>query len=400
MSGFGSGRPVNSYPEPQPLPPWEVQRVSSRSPRVPVIHIVLFVLTFITTAMAGAFQLGADPISDPRSIRAGFPFAVTLLSILLIHELGHYFLSRVHGVRATLPYFIPAPPFLIGTFGAFIRMKSPPPSRRALFDVGAAGPWAGLCVAIPAVLVGLRLSEVRPLAMHEGGLVLGDSILFSFLTRLALGVTPDDATILLHPIALAGWFGLFVTFLNLLPVGQLDGGHVAYAMFGRWHRWVSRAFVAVIAVLGFRGWQGWFVWVVLLMFVGVDHPPTSDPITPLDGRRRLAAWLTVAAFVVTFMAEPIAMSPPAAEFEGDKTPVAWQLHQQPAPRTRLMVPFRVRPQEKVAPFDTLPRKVGYSGRTDLLSICELLSRSSRVGPVFAGAVSRERLRRPHGPGVP
>ena len=341
MNGLGSDRRFEPYPQPRSQPPWDDRVAPAGARRVPVIHIVLFVLTFITTAMAGAFQVGADPISDPRTIRAGFPFAVTLLSILMIHELGHYFLSRVHGVRATLPYFIPAPPFLIGTFGAFIRMKSPPPSRRALFDVGAAGPWAGLCVAIPAVLVGLRLSEVRPLAMNEGGLVLGDSILFSFLTRLALGVTPDNATILLHPVALAGWFGLFVTFLNLLPVGQLDGGHVAYAMFGRWHRWVSRAFVIVIAVLGFRGWQGWFVWVVLLMLIGLDHPPTRDPVTTLDPRRRLAAWLTVAAFAVTFMAEPISLSQPAPQFEGERTPVAWRVPGRPAARGGLMVQVHV-----------------------------------------------------------
>jgi membrane-associated protease RseP (regulator of RpoE activity) len=342
MRGFGSDPQIDPYSLPPPVRSWEEPVPARRARRVPVIHVVLFVLTFITTATAGALQLGADPFTDPASIRAGFPFAVTLLSILLVHELGHYFLSRVHGVRATLPYFIPAPPILIGTFGAFIRMKSPPPSRRALFDVGAAGPWAGLVVAIPAVLVGLRLSEVRPLGMHEGGLELGDSILFSFLTRLALGTTPDDVTILLHPIALAGWFGLFVTFLNLLPVGQLDGGHVAYAMFGRWHRWVSRAFVGVIVFLGLRGWQGWFVWVVLLMLIGVDHPPTRDAQTPLDGRRRIAAWLTVAAFIVTFMAEPISMTRPAPEFEGERTPVVW--HQDaPARRgPRLLVPIRTR----------------------------------------------------------
>ncbi len=330
--------------DPYAVPPWEQPVVVRRSRRIPVIHIVLFVATFITTAMAGAFQVGADPLSDPASIRAGFPFAVTLLSILLIHELGHYTLSQLHGVQATLPYFIPAPPIFIGTFGAFIRMKSPPPSRRALFDVGAAGPWAGLIVAIPAVLIGLRWSGVRPLAMNEGGLVLGDSILFSFLTRLALGTTPDNVTILLHPIALAGWFGLFVTFLNLLPVGQLDGGHVAYALFGRWHRWIARIFVAVIVVLGFEGWQGWFVWVMLLMFIGVDHPPTRDALTPLDHRRRLAAWLTIGAFAITFMSEPIAMSPPPPHFEGEKTPVAWQLQPRPHVQPRVMVPFRVKPR--------------------------------------------------------
>jgi membrane-associated protease RseP (regulator of RpoE activity) len=343
MRSYGSDPHIDPYPLPHSFPPADESVAPRRAPRVPLIHIVLFVATFVTTAMAGAFQVGADPLSDPLSIRAGFPFAVTLLSILLIHELGHYFLSRVHGVRATLPYFIPAPPILIGTFGAFIRMKSPPPSRRALFDVGAAGPWAGLLVAIPAVLVGLRLSEVRPLAMNEGGLVLGDSILFSFLSRLALGRTPDDVTILLHPIALAGWFGLFVTFLNLLPVGQLDGGHVAYAMFGRWHRLVSRVFLVVIAILAFRGWQGWFVWVVLLLLIGVDHPPTRDPVTPLDRRRAVAAWLTVAAFIVTFMAEPISLSRPAPEFEGERTPVAWHVHP-PATRGGLLVRIRVRPR--------------------------------------------------------
>src|SRR5262249_53454107 len=187
-------------------PPWQPAGAVRRQRRIPLIHIVLFVATFTTTSLNGAFEAGVNPLVDPASIRAGFPFSVTLLSILLFHEFGHYFVSAIHGVRATLPYFIPAPPVLIGTFGAFIRMKSPPPNRRALFDVGAAGRWAGLVVAVPAVLIGLRLSEVRPLGLNEGGLVLGDSILFRLLTRVALGTNPDDVTILLHPIALAGWF--------------------------------------------------------------------------------------------------------------------------------------------------------------------------------------------------
>ncbi len=343
MRPFGPDRTFEPYPLPQTgppaLPPWERAAPVRRARRIPLLHIVLFTATFITTAMAGAFQVGADPLSDPASIRAGFPFAVTLLSILLIHELGHYTLSKFHGVQATLPYFIPAPPVLIGTFGAFIRMKSPPSTRRALFDVGAAGPWAGLCVAIPAVLVGLRLSEVRPAGLDEGGLILGDSLLFKLLTRLALGTTASDATIMLHPVALAGWFGLFVTFLNLLPVGQLDGGHVTYAMFGRWHRWISRLFLGVIAVLGFRGWEGWFVWIVLLMVIGLDHPPTRDTFTPLNGRRRLAAWLTVGAFILTFIPEPIMVAEPSPAFEGERTPVVWQ-PQAPAPSGgRLLIPL-------------------------------------------------------------
>jgi membrane-associated protease RseP (regulator of RpoE activity) len=325
--------------------PWERPVAVRRPRRVPLIHIVLFVCTFITTAMAGAFQVGANPLSDPASIRAGFPFAITLLSILLIHELGHYTLAAIHHVRATLPYFIPAPPVLIGTFGAFIRMQSPPPNRRALFDVGAAGPWAGLIVAIPAVVIGLHLSEVRPLGLNEGGVELGSSILFSLLSKLVLGTTPENVTIMLHPIALAGWFGLFVTFLNLLPVGQLDGGHVAYALFGRAHRWISRLFLGVIAVLGLQGWQGWFVWVVLLFVIGVDHPPTQDALTPLDGRRRLAAWLTIGVLVLTFMANPIGIAPPAPEFEGNRIPVVWHQHQTPGRgRSGLVVPFRVAPR--------------------------------------------------------
>lgn len=340
MRPFGPDHTANTYPIPPAAPTWEAATPVRRARRIPLLHIVLFGTTFITTAMAGAFQLGADPLSDPASIRAGFPFAVTLLSILLIHELGHYTLSKVHGVRATLPYFIPAPPVLIGTFGAFIRMKSPPSTRRALFDVGAAGPWAGLLLAIPAVIIGLHLSEVRPAGMNDGGLILGDSILFKLLTRLALGTIADDATIMLHPVALAGWFGLFVTFLNLLPVGQLDGGHVTYAMFGRRHAWISRLFLAVIAFLGFRGWEGWFVWVVLLLFIGVDHPPTRDTATPLDMRRRLAAWLTVGAFIVTFMPEPISVAEPSPVFEGQRTEVAWQASQQPAHRGgTLLVPL-------------------------------------------------------------
>jgi membrane-associated protease RseP (regulator of RpoE activity) len=244
------------------------------------------------------------------------------MAILLFHELGHYFFARHHGVRASLPYFIPAPPVLVGTFGAFIRMKSPPQTRRALFDVGAAGPWAGVLLAIPAVVVGLRLSEIRPLAGGEGGLILGESLLFSLLTRLTLGVSTEDVTVVLHPIAMAGWFGFFVTFLNLLPVGQLDGGHVAYAMFGRAHRFVSRVCLVGIVLLGLGGWEGWFVWGILLVALGIDHPPTLDAATPLDPLRKRAAWLTAAVLVLTFMRTPVSVVEPPRRFPGEAVPVA------------------------------------------------------------------------------
>ncbi len=270
------------------------------------IHVVLFVATLFTTTLAGSYQSGVDPLGDLRLLVHGLPFSLTLMGILLVHEMGHFLMSRVHGVAATPPYFIPGPPFLIGTFGAFIRMHAPT-NRKALFDVGAAGPWAGFLVAVPAVFYGLSISEVRPLEAAAGGLLLGDSFVFTWLTRLALGVNPADATILLHPVALAGWFGLFVTFLNLLPVGQLDGGHVVYALLGRRHRWVARVSLVVIVGLAFLGWQGWTMWAILVTVLGIDHPPTIDD-TPLDPARRVAAWLTIVLFAITFMPIPIQLA--------------------------------------------------------------------------------------------
>ncbi len=293
--------------------------------RIPVIHFLLFAATLVTTSLAGAFQQGANPLADPQTIVQGLPFAITLLSILLCHEMGHYLLARRHGVRATLPYFIPGPPVLVGTFGAFIRMKSAPQNRRALFDVGAAGPWAGAVLAVPAIMLGLSLSEVRPLnPLEGGGIILGDSFLFSALTRLILGLSTDDVNVVLHPIALAGWFGLFVTFLNLLPVGQLDGGHVTYSLFGRTHRWISRIALVGILLLGFEGWQGWFFWVVLLSVLGLDHPPTIDLVSPLDWRRKLYAWSTVGLFILTFMPVPIRMADELELPSGEVTHINYQ----------------------------------------------------------------------------
>jgi len=309
-------------------PPTPVEVPARRG--FPLLHVILFLTTLVTTSMAGAFQQGADPFSDPTVLLLGLPFAATLMAILLFHEMGHYILARIHGIHATLPYFIPAPPpfVVVGTFGAFIRMKSPPSNRRALFDVGAAGPWAGVFLAIPAAMLGLSLSEVRPMnPFDEGGIILGDSFLFSILTRLVLGVASDEVSIVLHPIALAGWFGLFVTFLNLLPVGQLDGGHVMYSLFGRWHRWISRGSLAAILFLGFHGWVGWFVWVVLLSMLGVDHPPTLDVTSSLDPRRKLYAWCTVGLFILTFMPVPISLSDRPTMPAGEITHIAYHPEQ-------------------------------------------------------------------------
>ncbi len=279
------------------------------------LHISLFLCTLVTTTLAGAMQNGVDPFSRPGEIYLGLPFAVTLMTILLVHEMGHYLTSRYHGVRATLPYFIPAPSF-IGTFGAFIKMTSPPPDRRSLFDVAAAGPLAGLALAIPAVVIGLRLSTVSPADTGAGGLTLGSSLLLSFLSQVTLGILPDEANIVMHPIGFAGWIGLLVTAMNLLPIGQLDGGHVVYALFGERYLWASRAALAGILSLGLlRWWDGWLIWGILLLFLGLRHPPPADPHTPLDRKRKFMAWVMLAILAVTFIPVPFSVQEPSVRRE-------------------------------------------------------------------------------------
>jgi len=304
---------------PPPHPTAEI----ARSRNVPTINIALFLLTLLTTTMAGAYMAGVErPLTSVFGLAQGLTFSVPLMAILLFHELGHYITARRNRVDSSLPYFIPAPypsVFIIGTFGAFIRMKTPPRSRRVMFDVGAAGPWAGMILAVPAVIIGLKLSEIAPLDKGAGGLELGNSILFWSLSRLILGIDPNTVTVNLHPIAFAGWIGLFVTALNLLPVGQLDGGHVVYALFGRRHRTISRMFIVVCLLMvvvpylvGWAFWSGWLLWFVLLLFLGVGHPSTVDVETPLEKPRRMAAWLTIALFIVTFIPVPLSFTPPSA----------------------------------------------------------------------------------------
>ena len=275
------------------------------------LPVVLFLLTVFTTPWAGAYQTYNGPVrgplnfllSNPEALWRGIPFAGALLFILTTHELGHYLLSKIHRVPASLPLFIPGPPHFIGTFGAIIRMRGPILSRRALFDIGVAGPLAGFVVAVVVLIVGLSLSTVVDRTATYG-LHLGEPLLLQFMSWVVIGPLSPEADVVLHPIGFAAWFGLFVTCLNLLPIGQLDGGHVAYALWGRRQRTMALAFLPILLILGFVGWSGWFLWAFMAGLWGVGHPPVMDPQVPLGRNRTIVGWIAFAVFIVTFAPVP------------------------------------------------------------------------------------------------
>ncbi len=268
------------------------------------LHILLFILTFMTTLLAGAVLNGVAPWQNPEKIYLGLPFSITLLLILLTHEFSHYFMSRRHNVSVTLPYFIPAPS-IIGTFGAIIKMRPPIPDRRALIDIGASGPIGGFIVALIAVIIGLNYSDVIPTGELQEGLSLGSSILFHVLTKIVLNIEPDKYNILLHPVAFAGWIGFLVTSLNLLPIGQLDGGHIIYALFGEKHRLISKGAIPVLIVLGILFWSGWIIWAVLMIIIGYRHPPVVYHAIELDRKRKIIGWVSFIIFIITFTPMPV-----------------------------------------------------------------------------------------------
>ena len=274
--------------------------------KFPFLHLFFFILTLFSTLIAGAMQTGTDILKEPEKIYKGLPFALTLMTILLGHEFSHYFAARRHNTKATLPYFIPAPPFIsiIGTFGAFIKMKSPIITRKALIDIGASGPIVGFIISVIVSIVGLSLSKVVAIRETEGALRLGDSLLFSFLSNISLNYQTGSQDILLHPVAFAGWIGLFVTSLNLIPVGQLDGGHIAYALLGEKHVYLSKILVLVMVPLGLLLWPGWAIWAVLLLILGLRHPPVLYREASLDPKRRFIGWIALVIFVLTFIPVP------------------------------------------------------------------------------------------------
>ena len=275
---------------------------------IPKIHWILFLATGLTTVTAGAMQQGVIPWETPWQLYKGLPFSLTLLIILLCHEMGHYLMARYHNLDVSLPYFLPAPPipFLIGTLGAFIRIRSPILNKPALMDVGAAGPLSGILITLPLLVLGLQLSDIQVVtdAGQLPGIVLGESILFKIICWLTIGSLPDNYNLIMHPIAFAGWIGLLVTNINLIPVGQLDGGHVSYALFGDRSQQIAKIFYLLLIIFGLISWYGWLVWVILLYFMGFVHPPPLQYWVPLDRKRRIIGYLTIAVFILTFMPSP------------------------------------------------------------------------------------------------
>lgn len=298
-------------------------QTGTRGPEVPpgrpyLWHALLLAVTGFTTTVVGArmqrdFEQNAPfmglhevwPLFAERTwhfwpVWDGLPFSVTLLAILLAHELGHFFAAGGHRLRTSLPYFLPAP-VLIGTFGAFIRIQSPVFSRRTLFDVSLAGPVAGFLLALPALGVGLAYSKLLPGIGAEHQLRFGTPLLLRAAEWMVFpGVASED--IYLHPVARAAWVGLLATAWNLLPIGQLDGGHILYAVSPPLHRRAAWVVLGALAAMGYLFWDGWLVWAALLFFFR-RHPPVYDP-EPLGPERRRLAWVALALFALSFTVTP------------------------------------------------------------------------------------------------
>jgi membrane-associated protease RseP (regulator of RpoE activity) len=311
-----------------------------QKPANPWVNIILFVLTVFSVMFAGATPAGPVPndvggqlLALLRGIFSGWPFALSLLSILLAHEFGHYLMSRHHKTPATLPYFIPLPLPPLGTMGAAIFMKGIPKNKRILFDIGVAGPLAGMVIALPVLFFGLKMSSLGSVTGDPGSFIEGNSLIYLLAKYAVFGkFLPQPASfgnlppflywlryfftgrpapiggmdVFINPIAFAGWAGLLVTALNLVPAGTLDGGHVVHALFGDK---ASKAFPFIIVILAVLGifWSGWWLWALLLFWLGRVKGETLDQITPLDPTRRAVAIFVIILFVLVFTPVPFSL---------------------------------------------------------------------------------------------
>jgi membrane-associated protease RseP (regulator of RpoE activity) len=302
-----------------PNPYWENREARYRR-RSLAVAITLFLLTLISTLAVGAqfassYASGQTPdfedffstyttlLAHPQLLLAGVPFAFTLIGILLAHELGHFFACRYYKISASYPYFIPAPT-LIGTLGAFIRIRSAIYNRKALFDVGLAGPVVGFLFAIPAMAIAVMYSKVDPFADAHASIVFGQPLALRILVAiLRPGVPSGD--LLLHPVGRAAWVGLFATALNLLPGGQLDGGHILYSAASKYHRRITIGVAVLLIPLGIFFWRGWILWSVLLLAIGFRHPPLINRWEPLDRTRLIWTGVAILIFMLCFMPMPV-----------------------------------------------------------------------------------------------
>ncbi|UCE40503.1 MAG: site-2 protease family protein [Candidatus Aminicenantes bacterium] len=285
------------------------------------LNLLLFAVTAVSTFVVGfswsigykyaeLFSQNPDLVPDagmvlnPEIVALSLIYTFVLLGILLGHELGHFLLCQHYNIDATLPYFIPAPT-LIGTMGAFIRIRSPITKKQQLFDIGIAGPLTSFILSLPAIVLGLFLSKAVPSLPEDESLLFGDPLIFKFVGNIVFKDTPQGFDIVPHPIAFAGWVGILVTALNLFPIGQLDGGHVTYALFGKKSLKLAPYIIGIFVLMGIFFWIGWFVWALLIYFLGLKHPRIFDEDIPLSPKRRLLSVLALFIFVVSFTPEPI-----------------------------------------------------------------------------------------------
>ncbi len=303
-------------------------------PSNPFINLVLAIVTMLSIQLTGAlYETGGFP-TTLAEWATGFPMMMAMTSILMAHEFGHYFAARYHKVAVTLPYFIPLPPPIspVGTLGAFIQLRSPFKTKKQLFDIGVAGPIGGLIFALPLTVWGVAMSPINELTRQGTSFLEGNSLFYLSLkyiihgqllpsfdayadlplwqefTYLLIGSLPPGGgeDILINSFTMAAWFGLFVTAMNLLPVGQLDGGHLIYCLLGENARWLGLSLVGVMVVAGFVSWPGWLLWAGLVFFViGVGHPPPLNDLVELDSNRKLLAYVMIGVFVLLFMPNPL-----------------------------------------------------------------------------------------------
>ncbi|MEE9442884.1 MAG: site-2 protease family protein [candidate division Zixibacteria bacterium] len=270
----------------------------------PLVNILLFILTLLTVLIISAYrEVGPAVFSSPELLLVGLPFTITLMIILLVHEMGHFWAGYRRGVLMSYPFFIPAPTF-IGTFGAIIKGRSPIRTKNDLIFIGAAGPLAGAIPSIIAVIWGQMSSQVAPLSADVTYLSFGSSIFTYVISHILYGNLPQGMGIFLSPIALAGQVGLLITMINLLPLGQLDGGHIFYGLFGKKQRFLAVVFMLFLLIIGYF-WKGWWLWLFLAFIMRPFHPPVIEDAIPPDRKHKIIAWIAIILFILTFVPRPI-----------------------------------------------------------------------------------------------